>query len=95
MLFPDVRARIIEQHPLARARISRRRAIAFRDVAVGAGQTQVLGSRLATSGTRHDVIKMKGLADEDLWRMAILTPPAARAFTYAANRIGTLEVILG
>lgn len=78
--FPNVRARVIEWHPFASARVSRLCAIAFRNVAVGAGQAQVLGGRLTTSRMRSDVIKMKCLPDEDLWRVAILTPPCCPCF---------------
>jgi hypothetical protein len=80
MLFPYVRAGVIERYLFTGARIDGLCSIAFSNIAMGTGHTQVLGGRLATDGARNNMIEMKCLSDEDLWRVAIFTSPGCPRF---------------
>lgn len=80
VLLPTVRARVKQWHQPAGARISGFPSIAFCDVAVGAGEAQVVGCRLAAGSPWDDMIQMKRLSDEDLWRAAVFTPPGGPRF---------------
>jgi hypothetical protein len=88
MLFPNIRAGIEELHPLASVRIGGLCLIAFRNIAVRAGQAQVLGGSVATSGSRTNMIEMKRLPNENLGRVAIFTSPGRTRFDLSGHRSG-------
>lgn len=73
MLFPNVASRIEKQCLFSSTRINVCRLFAFGDIAMRAGETKILQNTLPTFKARNNVINMKRLPNDNLWRMAIFT----------------------
>lgn len=76
MPVPIICARIEQAHTRPGAGINFFSTISFGLVTVRTGEAQVLSRRLPTSNAGNVMITMEGLADDSLWRVAILTPLA-------------------
>ena len=76
MCLPVVLTWIEKANPLFRAWVNACCPVTFCQIAVRAGQAQILSDSQPASRLRNDMFEMKGLANDCLWSMAVFTLPS-------------------